>query len=79
MICLAGCAGSAAMVGWILPLLLWLVVRTLTPRSAAQFDGEDADPMLLGDETYLSFGLAIFITASKQTRQDKINDPKVGL
>ena len=51
MINLVGCAGSTAVIGWIPRLLVWLVVRTQTPRSAAWFGSEDAEPMLLGEET----------------------------
>ena len=45
---LVGYAGSAAMIGWIQHLLLWLVVRMQTLHSTA-LKG-DADPMLLGEE-----------------------------
>ena len=41
MIGLVGSTGSAAEVGWIPGLMLWLVVRTLTPHSAVWFGGED--------------------------------------
>ena len=47
---LVGCAGSAAVVGWIPHLLLRLLVRTQTPRSAAWFGSGDAEvriPLLL--------------------------------
>ena len=47
---LVGCAGSTAMIGWIR-----LVVRMQTPCLAAWFDGEDADPILLVEETNPSF------------------------
>ena len=65
---LVGCAGYAAVIGWISRLLLWLVVRTRTPRSEAWFGGEDEDPMLLGEEIDTSppsFGL--FLSTSHQT------------
>ena len=51
---LVGCAGSAAVIGWIVRLLLWLVVRTQTPRFAALFGGKDADPILLEEVTNTS-------------------------
>ena len=46
-----GCTGSAVVIGWIPRLLLGLMVRTQTPRSAAWFGGENADPMLLREVT----------------------------
>ena len=51
VICLVGCTGFVAVVGWISRLLLQLVVRTQIPRLATWFGGEDADPMLLGEVT----------------------------
>ena len=54
LIGLVGCAGSMAMIGWIPCLLLWLVVRTQTPCSAAWFGGEGADTILLGEVTETS-------------------------
>ena len=51
MIGLVGCAGSAAVVGWIPRPLLRLVVRKQATCSAAWFGGENADPMLLGEVT----------------------------
>ena len=48
---LVGLAGSIAVIGWIPHFLLWLVVRTQSPHSAAWFGGEYANPILLGEET----------------------------
>ena len=53
MIGLVGCAGSAAVIGWIPCLLLQLVLRTETPCLEIWFGGEDPDPMLLGQEEIL--------------------------
>ena len=47
---LVGCAGFAAMIGWIPHLLLQLVVGMQTLGMAVWFGGEDADPMLLEEE-----------------------------
>ena len=58
MIGLVGCAGSAIVIDWIPHRLLWLGVRTQTPRSADWFGRKDAGPILLGEElSYLSSGL----------------------
>ena len=59
MLGLVGCAGSAAVIGWIAYLLLQLVVMMQTPCLAAWFGGKDADHMLLGEvNELLSFGLS---------------------
>ena len=51
MIGLVGYTGSVAVIGWIPRLLLRLVARTQTPRSAVWFGGDDVDTMLLGEVT----------------------------
>ena len=48
---LVGCDGFSAVIGRITRLLLQLVVRMQTQRSATWFGGEDTDPMLLGEVT----------------------------
>ena len=75
---LAGCVGSAAVIGWISRFLLRLVVRIQVPLSAAWFGGEDADPILLREETDTfppdsgspDTGLTFFVTASHQIGLD---------
>ena len=64
MIGLVGCAGSMTVIGWFPRLLLWLVVRTQTPCSAAWFSGEGADPTLQGE---IMDSSPVFVTTCSQT------------
>ena len=50
---LVGCAGFAAVIGWIPRRLLWLIVKTQAARWVVWFGGENADPMRLGEKQIL--------------------------
>ncbi len=51
MIGMVDCARYSAVVGWIPHLLLRMVVRMQTPRSAVSLGGEEKKAMLQGEVT----------------------------